>query len=555
MLVDVATGAEVGDGDPPLRERRHRRAAAGAGRRRRARARLGAPGPGRLHRGVPARPFPPTARRVRGRARRRHRDRASTSPPARCSRRPPTARRSAASPSFAASRTPGSSSGSITPRSPRRTGSTPSPPRAASRGSPATAAGSRRSGSSRRPSRSSTRRPRVYRAADRLIEAADWVVWQLTGVETRNTCTAGYKAIWSKRDGLPGAGVLRRARPAFGVGRRRQDVAAASCRSASAPGELTDRGGGLDRPAAGTPVAVANVDAHVSVPAAASSSPARWSRSWARARATSSSATRLGAGRGDVRRRRGRGHPGLVRLRGRPVGCRRHLRLVRRSRRRRPRSTSARGATESALHEVLEREAAGLRPGESGPAGARLVERQPVDPRRRRAERPARRGDAGDATAPTIYRALLEATAFGTRVIIDAFETAGVAVERDRRVRRAARSGTSSSCRSTPTSRAGRSTSRRRRRRRRSGSAMYGAVAAGAAAGGYDSIADAATALVRPHVRTFRPSRDAGAVYDELFVDYMALHDHFGRGGNDVMRRLRSISARQTRSASAATRA
>ena len=38
--------------------------------------------------------------------------------------------------------------------------------------------------------------PEVYAAADRFIEAADWVVWQLTGVETRNSCAAGYKAIW-----------------------------------------------------------------------------------------------------------------------------------------------------------------------------------------------------------------------------------------------------------------------------------------------------------------------------------------------------------------------
>ena len=45
--------------------------------------------------------------------------------------------------------------------------------------------------------------PDVYAHADRLIEAADWAVWQLTGVETRNTCTAGYKAMWSKRDGSP----------------------------------------------------------------------------------------------------------------------------------------------------------------------------------------------------------------------------------------------------------------------------------------------------------------------------------------------------------------
>ena len=45
--------------------------------------------------------------------------------------------------------------------------------------------------------------PEIYDAADRLIEAADWIVWQLTGVETRNSCTAGYKAIWSKQDGFP----------------------------------------------------------------------------------------------------------------------------------------------------------------------------------------------------------------------------------------------------------------------------------------------------------------------------------------------------------------
>ena len=45
--------------------------------------------------------------------------------------------------------------------------------------------------------------PEIYEAADRLIEAADWVVWQLTGHETRNSCTAGYKGLWSKREGFP----------------------------------------------------------------------------------------------------------------------------------------------------------------------------------------------------------------------------------------------------------------------------------------------------------------------------------------------------------------
>ena len=55
--------------------------------------------------------------------------------------------------------------------------------------------------------------PAIYAAADRLIEAADWVVWRLTGVETRNACTAGYKAMWSKRDGFPDARLLRGAGP------------------------------------------------------------------------------------------------------------------------------------------------------------------------------------------------------------------------------------------------------------------------------------------------------------------------------------------------------
>ena len=45
--------------------------------------------------------------------------------------------------------------------------------------------------------------PEIYAAADRLLEAADWVVWQLCGEETRNSCTAGYKAMWSKREGFP----------------------------------------------------------------------------------------------------------------------------------------------------------------------------------------------------------------------------------------------------------------------------------------------------------------------------------------------------------------
>ena len=45
--------------------------------------------------------------------------------------------------------------------------------------------------------------PEIYEAADKFIEATDWITLKLTGNERRNSCTAGYKAIWSKREGYP----------------------------------------------------------------------------------------------------------------------------------------------------------------------------------------------------------------------------------------------------------------------------------------------------------------------------------------------------------------
>jgi len=45
--------------------------------------------------------------------------------------------------------------------------------------------------------------PEIYDAADRIMEATDWVIMMLTGNEKRNSCTAGYKAIWSKKEGYP----------------------------------------------------------------------------------------------------------------------------------------------------------------------------------------------------------------------------------------------------------------------------------------------------------------------------------------------------------------
>ncbi len=55
----------------------------------------------------------------------------------------------------------------------------------------------------------------VYDAAGGFIEATDWIVWHLTGNERRNTCTAGYKACWSEREGLPSTEFFEAAYPGF----------------------------------------------------------------------------------------------------------------------------------------------------------------------------------------------------------------------------------------------------------------------------------------------------------------------------------------------------
>jgi len=45
--------------------------------------------------------------------------------------------------------------------------------------------------------------PEIYAAAERFVEGADWIVWQLTGEEKRNECVAGYKGMWIKGKGFP----------------------------------------------------------------------------------------------------------------------------------------------------------------------------------------------------------------------------------------------------------------------------------------------------------------------------------------------------------------
>jgi L-ribulokinase len=76
------------------------------------------------------------------------------------------------------------------------------------------------------------------------------------------------------------------------------------------------------------------------------------------------------------------------------------------------------------------------------------------------------------------------------------------------------------------------------------GSAMFGAVAAGATAGGFATIEEAAHAMARLKDKAYEPIAANHAAYDVLYGEYVRLHDYFGRGENDVMKVLRGLRAK-----------
>jgi L-ribulokinase len=382
--------------------------------------------------------------------------------------------------------------------------------------------------------------PEIYAAADRLIEAADWVIWRLTGRETRNSCTAGYKAIWSKQEGFPGRDYFAALDPRFADvvdSKMSRDISSIGERA----GELTEEAAAWTGLRPGTAVAVANVDAHVSVPAATVTEPGRM----VAVMGTSICHMVMGEQTADVEGMCGVVEDGILPgLFGYEAGQSAVGdifawfvdNLV-------PAEYFEQAEREGLdVHEVLEREAARLAPGQSG-----LIALDWMNGNRSVLVDVDLSGLVLGATlatkAPEVYRALIEATAFGTRMIIESLESSGVPVndivtcgglpERNKLLMQiyadvTRRELSIAASAQTPAL----------------GSAMWAAVAAGADAGGYDRIEDAATAMARLRDEHYVPDPAAAAVYDQLYAEYKTLHDYFGRGDNDVMKRLRAIRDR-----------
>jgi len=379
--------------------------------------------------------------------------------------------------------------------------------------------------------------PEVYKAADRFVEAADWVIWQLTGNETHNSCTAGYKAIWHKKAGYPSKEFFKALNPLM------EDLPGGKLSLDVTP--VGKNAGGITASAAkltglkeGTAVAIANVDAHVSAPAVGITS----SGKLLMIMGTSTCHILLGDEEKTVPGMCGVVEDGVI---GGFFGYEAgqscvgdHFQWFVEN------CTPAAYAEEAKakgkdIHVLLTEKAAELKPGENGLValdwwnGNRSVL---VD-----VDLTGMILGMNLLTKPEeIYRALIEATAYGTKIIVETFKENGVKIDELYACGGIAEknafamqiysdvTGMEIKISGSPQAPA-------------LGSAMFGAVAAGKKNGGFDTIQEAATVMAKVKPFTYRPIPENRAVYQKLYAEYKILHDYFGRGENDVMKRLKDI--------------
>lgn len=381
--------------------------------------------------------------------------------------------------------------------------------------------------------------PEVYHAAGRFIEAGDWIVWQLCGQEQRCLSAAGFKAMWL----YPGADGGAYPDPAFfqALHPELKNVVAEKFGGPLLP--LGARAGGLTREMArrlglceGTPVSSGNIDAHVAVPACGVTTAGKL----VMILGTSTCHLLLGESRQEVEGMCGvvehgvvpglwgyeAGQAGVGDLfawfmnHGVPASIHAEAKRARTS-----------------VYQLLEQRAARLQPGESGLLaldwwnGCRSVLMD--------SDLSGLLIGATLSTRPhEIYRALIEATAFGTRKIIEAFTSKRVPIDElhacgglaqknplllqiyadvtGRPIRVAASEQTCAL-----------------------GAAMHGAVAAGV----HRDIHAAAHVMVRPGQQVYQPNTRHQPVYDRLYAQYSRLHDALGRAPDSPMKILSQLRA------------
>ena len=373
--------------------------------------------------------------------------------------------------------------------------------------------------------------PEIYAEMDKFVEAADWIIWQLCGNYVRNACTAGYKG--NLQDGeYPSEEFFAALNPGFSQ--------FANEKLKHPIGQLGAIAGGLSAQAAawtglpeGIAVAVGNVDAHVTAPAAKATQPGQM----VAIMGTSTCHVMNGDNLSEVPGMCGVVDGGIVSgLFGYEAGQSgvgdifawyvnnqvpgRYFD-----------EAKAQGIS---IHDHLTNLAATQAVGEHGlialdwHSGNRsvLVDHELSG---------VLLGATLTTKAEEGYLALMEATAFGTRKIIETFNASGVPVTEfvvaGGLIKNEFLMQLYCDIINLPLSVL----------ESEQGPALGSAIHAAVAAGYYSSVREAADAMGRVSKAKYRPDASRAAQYDRLYAEYQLLHDYFGRGTNDVMRRLKAL--------------
>lgn len=373
--------------------------------------------------------------------------------------------------------------------------------------------------------------PALYAAMEHWVEAADWIVWQLTGRYVRNVCTAGYKG-QLQDDEHPSQEYLSELNPAF-AGFVAEKVEHPLGRLGAAAGRLTSQAAQWTGLPEGIAVAVGNVDAHVTAAAGKATGPGQM----VAIMGTSTCLVMNGTEVHEVPGMCGVVDGGIVDgLWGYEAGQSgvgdifAHFVATSVP----PAYVDAAAAAGVSVHEHLTQLAARQRPGEHG-----LVALDWHSGNRSVLVDHDLSGVVLGLTLSTrpedVYRALLEATAFGARTVVETFVAAGLPVDElvvtGGLVRNAFLMQLYSDVTGLPLSLVD----------SEQGPALGSAIHAAVAARCYPDVPAAAEAMGRVTRGVYRPDPSTRAVYDRLYAAYTRLHDHFGRGGDDVMHDLRSL--------------
>ncbi len=373
--------------------------------------------------------------------------------------------------------------------------------------------------------------PEVYNKMYKFVEAADWIVWQLCGTYVRNACTAGYKG--NLQDGqYPSREYFKALNPAFEM--------FAEEKIAHTIGELGDNAGPLTAQAsewtglpAGIAVAVGNVDAHVTAPAAKATEPGQMVAIMGTSTCHVMNHDAITEVPGMCGVVDGGMVSGLYGYEAGQSGVGDIFAWYVDNQVPQKYFDAAKAANKS-IHQYLTDLAADEAVGAHGlvaldwHSGNRsvLVDHELSG---------LVIGATLTTSAEQIYRALLEATAFGTRMIVDTFAKSGVPVKEfivaGGLLKNAFLMQVYSDVTRLPISTIDTD----------QGPALGSAIHAAVAAKVYANVNQAAEVMGRVNKHVYTPNEERAKQYDALYKEYVELHDYFGRGANNVMKRLKQM--------------